>query len=222
MGSHFPALAHGNFWNGIYHLMFQHNPIANEFRTYGLSKLFHFGLYGIFGSAILPYYFVMAAMSAATAVCAAIAIRSVTGSLAVAIAVASCCLLGPFMLFETFHHATYLLLPLFFTTAYWALDCQIALGQKRKIAGAILCALIVMTGEISACILLAALGLMVLSALYRRDKARLAILLIDFLVALSVLGFLFGYYRVAIYNPNLSTRFATDIPLTPHSIWLAL
>jgi hypothetical protein len=222
MGKHYPAIAKGRFWDGgLYFMMFQHNMATNEFRTFGLSKVIHFGLYKIFGAALSPYYLIMAAMSVASAMFAATAARTLTGSHAVATGLAGCCLLGPFMLFQTFHHAAYLLLPLLLTTAYLALDVRGARHGAKKVIAPVLCVLIVMTGEIAAFVLLAALALLLARAWQVEDRSRARALAVDLLVTASVLAALYVYYRLAIFDPSLPTRFASEKPLAPRSVWVA-
>jgi hypothetical protein len=221
MGDHFPRIADGHFWGGLHYMMFQHNLATNEFRTYGLSKLIHFGLFRIWGPVMVPYYFVMAAMSVAAAMFAAAAARVVTGSASVSVSLGACCLLGSFMLFQTFHHATYILLPLLLTTAYLALDVRGTVDRKRRILGPLLCVLIVMTGEIAGLVLLVAVGLLALRARRLGNRARVQLLLVDLFAALAVLALLYVYYRAAIFNPSLATRFSPDIPPTLDSVWTA-
>lgn len=223
MGSHYPTIAKGHFWtDGLYFMLFQHNLHANEFRTYGLAKVLHYGLYKIFGAALFPYYLAMALLSAIAALSAASAARAATGSNTVAISLAASCLLGPFMLFQTFHHAVYILLPLCITTIYLALDATRRSGRTRRLAGPVLCVLVVMTGEVARLLLLAALILFAVDALRHRDPVRFRQVSIDLLSALGVLAILYIHYRVAVFNPNLPLRVPTDTLPSWISIWNAL
>ena len=223
LGAHFPYVAREHFFGpGGYFLFWQYDPTHNQFRTYGLARVIHFGLYQLLGTDLRYYYWIMAAMASTTALFAAFAAKSVTNSRATAIALAGCCLLGPFALFQTFHHATYILLPLMATAAYLALHTGCAPGRIRQVLGGLMCVLVTMTGEVATTILLAAIAILAICAAKTNDQAKLRNLLVEFSVVVAVLGILYGYYRLEIFNPELASRFGVDKPVTCSSVIFAL
>lgn len=222
IGDHFPCIAQYPFFGRVYYLFCDYNSINNEFRTYGLARAIYFGLYQLLGNNLRYYYWIMAAMASMTALLAAIAAKSVTNSRATAIAIAGCCLLGPFALFQTFWHAAYILLPLMVTAAYLALHTGCTTGRRRQVLGGLMCALVTMTGEVATTILLAAIAILAIYAAKTNDKAKLRNLLIEFSVVVAVLGVLYGFYRLKIFNPELVNRFGVQKPVTFSSVIVAL
>ena len=222
IGSQFPSIAQYPFFSRIYFLFSMYNLMNNEFRTYGLARAIYFGLYQLLGTNLSYYYWIMAAMTSVTALLAAFATKSVTNSRATAIAIASCCLLGPFSLFQTFWHAAYILLPLMVTAAYLALHTGCTTGLRRQVLGGLMCVLVTMTGEVATTILLAAIAILAICAAKTNDQAKLRNLLVEFLIVIAVLGVLYGYYRLEIFNPELVNRFGGQKPVTFSSVIIAL
>ncbi len=201
IGGHFPHIAHYHFFGRVHFLFCQYNPMNNEFRTYGLARAIYFGLYQLLGTNLRYYYWIMAAMASVTALLAAFTAKSVTNSRATAIALAACCLLGPFALFQTFWHAAYILLPLMVTAAYLALHTGSTTGRRRQVSGGLMCVLVTMTGEVATTILLAAIAILAICAAKTNDQVKLRNLLVEFSVVVAVLGVLYGFYRLFILQP---------------------
>lgn len=222
IGDHFPRVAQYPFFNRVYYFFSMYNPLNNEFRTYGLARAIYFGLYQLLGTNLLYYYWIMAAMASVTALLAAFAAKSVTNSRATAIAITSCCLLGPFALFQTFWHAAYILLPTMITAAYLVLHTGGASGRRRQVLGGLMCVLVTMTGEVATTILLAAISILAIRAAMNKDKVKLRNLLVEFSVVVAVLGILYGYYRFEIFNPELANRFGVQKQITCSSVITAL
>jgi hypothetical protein len=223
LGHHFPIWSKKPFFgSGGYSLFWRYDSRHNQFRTYGLARVIHFGLYKLFGTDFRYYYWIMAAMASATALFAAFAAKSVTKSRATAIALACCCLLGPFALFQTFHHATYILLPLMATAAYLALHTAHPTGYRRQVLGGMMCVLITMTGEVATTILLTAIAILASCAAKTNDRAKLRNLLLEFSIIVVVLGILYGYYRLEIFNPDMADRFEVKKSVTCSSVIVAL
>jgi hypothetical protein len=214
IGGYFPRIAFYHFIDRVYFLFCQYNPMNNEFRTYGLARVIYFCLYQLLDTNLRYYYWIMAAMASMAVLFAAIAAKSVTNSRATAIAMAGCCLLGPFALFQTFWHATYILLPLMFTTAYLALHTGSNTGRRRKVLGGMLCVLVTMTGEVATTILLAAIAILIICAAKTNDQDKLRNLIVEFSVVLAVLCILYGCYKFFIYNPELAGRFGVEKPVS--------
>ena len=222
MGGYFPLIAPYHFINRIHFLFCQYNPMNNEFRTYGLARAIYFWLYQLLGTNLSYYYWIMGAMASLAALFTAIAAKSVTNSRATAIAIAGCCLLGPFALFQTFWHAAYILLPQMFIAAYLALHTSCTTGRKRQILGGLMCVLVTMTGDVATTILLAAIAILAIFAVKTDDKAKLRNLLVEFSIVVAVLGVLYLFYRLFIYNPYLANRFGVEKPVSFSSVIDAL
>ncbi len=222
IGNHFPQIEQYDFSGRAHYLFCDYNSMHNEFRTYGLARTIYFGLYQFFGTDLRYYYGVMAVMASLLALFAAFTTKLVTNSRATAVAVAGCCLLGPFALFQTFWHAAYILFPLMVIAAYLALHAGCTTGRSRQVLGGLMCVLVTMTGEVATMILLAAIGILAVWAKHNNDNARLRNLLVEFSTIVAVLFVLYIFYRLKIFNPELASRFSVQKTITFSSIIVAL
>lgn len=91
---------------------------TGEFRTYGLSKLIHFLLHHIVGEKAYMYQFIITISH----LCSGILIFKILKTLKIdeitAVAAGLIFVFNPFVHIQTFHHFTYLMLPLYFSLGY--------------------------------------------------------------------------------------------------------
>lgn len=194
-------------WARPYQVLFEVRPAINEFRTYALARALHFVLFKTFSTDIAPYYWVMAIMAATTACLAGRALYLATDSRGAALAAVSALALGPFSLYQTFHHAAYVSLPLLLSCAYLVLVAGDRQGRLRKVGGVVLCVTIVLTGEVATFLLTVAIGLLLVYFRIRNDRSAAKPLAIELIAILATLALLYLHYRLAIHDPGLTPRF---------------
>jgi hypothetical protein len=90
---------------------------AREYRLYGLSKIFHFGVWGLFGIHAAAYAAVIAVTQAATGLGIYRLLRRLHTDSWQAAALAWVWILSPFASTSCFHHYSYLILPYQLTVA---------------------------------------------------------------------------------------------------------
>ena len=104
------AIDADGYWGGALDIFFGAD-LSSEYRTYGLSRLFHYFVYLIFGQMLFFYGLIICLSQIFTALVILKLARFYEIEGAVAVAFALTWLLVPFSLNWSFHHYTYALLP---------------------------------------------------------------------------------------------------------------
>jgi hypothetical protein len=204
IGAFFPdSSAAKSVWWNLYTYFFDTKYITsvNEFRTYGLSKVLHFGLFHLFGTNPAPYAMVTASIWIAAAWFVSRSMCAVTGSEETALCAFYLWLISPFSYFPAFHHASYLALP----TAFLAGYIYLALTNRGRWLRLACAVLTVITGEAAIIVLLAVIAMGA-----TRDRRSY---LVDGAVVLGLLLALYAFYRIFVYDPVLVSRFPFDVGL---------
>ena len=177
--------------------------MANEYRTYGGSRLLHFALWLVAGYPSLLYALFMALSQLASAIALLVLLRDAGVNRAASLAAAMLWLVSPFAVNSSFHHYSYLILPfqLLIATALVLSRIQAVRGRFAIAAAlGIACAL---TGEMH---LLALPVVLLALALRSGSRARLRLTFVTLAAVAVTLATHWGFWKLYVQQVASAPR----------------